>query len=721
MNQENNKPYIVSSLMNEEKRYYYQKYINGEIRLEDIPLKGLSGKVLTYAVEKDPKNLIEFLLNLSEERKISIDLLKYLKMVPILTVKDEYYYRYFKLDPVKNYKKMPVVRRTMQMALDLMEMDPNNIEIIWEKHKSKEICDKAFSYDMNLIRFIPSEHITKEMSEKTIKYNSLLLQYIPFEYRTREMFEYYIKDCASRVRVSISKAINERDWGSNSMYLNFLVIVPREYLTQKIFDEMFELNPLLFVAFPDKFKTTLMCNKIFEIYGDRMIYFIPKRFLYEVTHKTSLKDKTFKEKEDVYYENFKDDPLDRIDYIPLEYRTQRVYDLLFKTGGMYVIDKIPFENRTQEMWDRVVFNARDISVLKDVPEHFITREMCEYLYNLFSTRTEELCFIPSKYLSKEMCIDLLNDNIYENLTRLSLDKLDEEVLSIIVVKLKKMISEGKTLGANRELVKYIVGLYPYLIKAFNKDIVKEIIIEELYSLIVNEGTVENIANKYGISISYIKGVLEDIRDTDVKAYDMIKNILDMNQNKWFYNMQKDVSNLDIIISMLGNIKDNKLDMGQKVKFAYLYIRYIGNSLEEIYNFNYNKYTDKDYRLVDNFFKRVLKYNYIFGVGKDITTVPETKTIEFNNSWLRKYDRNRFFSIKDGNATMERRYGKDSKLLTLDIEKEIINELRISNIPLNDMIVQGAFREYFNGRLNDYIKQFIGYDMEFENKRKERGR
>jgi hypothetical protein len=186
-------------------------------------------------------------------------------------------------------------------------------------------------------------------------------------------------------------------------------------------------------------------------------------------------------------------------------------------------------------------------------------------------------------------------------------------------------------------------------------------------------------------------------------------------------MQSDVSNLDIIIGMLGDIKGNKLDMEQKIKFAYLNMKYINNSLEEIYNFNYNKYSGRDYSKVDGFFKRILKYNYVFGKDRDISTIPEVKTILFNNGWLKKYDRNKFFSIKDGNITMERRYGKDSKLLTLEIEKEIISELVINNIPLNDMVVQGAFREYFNGRLDEYVKKFIGYDIEFENIRKERGR
>ena len=129
-------------------------------------------------------------------------------------------------------------------------------------------------------------------------------------------------------------------------------------------------------------------------------------------------------------------------------------------------------------------------------------------------------------------------------------------------------------------------------------------------------------------------------------------------------------------------------------------------MEEIYSFNFSKYTNVDYSNVTRFFNRVLKYNFI---RSDVATVPEKKTIQFNNGWLRNYDRKRFFAIKKGVPTMERRYGKDSELLTFEIEEKIINVLKSGGIPLSEVIVITAFKEYFNGNLAMYVEKLKRYD------------
>ena len=63
--------------------------------------------------------------------------------------------------------------------------------------------------------------------------------------------------------------------------------------------------------------------------------------------------------------------------------------------------------------------------------------------------------------------------------------------------------------------------------------------------------------------------------------------------------------------------------------------------------------------------------------------------------------------------MEHRYGKNGDLLTLKIEEKIINVLKSEGIPLNEIIVTNAFKEYFNGNLALYVEKLKGYDGEFE--------
>lgn len=69
----------------------------------------------------------------------------------------------------------------------------------------------------------------------------------------------------------------------------------------------------------------------------------------------------------------------------------------------------------------------------------------------------------------------------------------------------------------------------------------------------------------------------------------------------------------------------------------------------------------------------------------------------------------FFAIKNGVCTAVYRYGKDGKLLSLEIEEYIIKRLKEDRIPLNNVIVKGAFREFFNYNLEEYILQLQSYD------------
>lgn len=719
MKQRYDRSYFFNSLMTEDKKDYYQSYIDGQIDFKDIPTESLSGKILIYAMEKEPDKIIEFLLDLSEQKKINLDILKYLKMIPNNLMKDEYYDRYFELNPLKNYLKLPISRRTMKMALRIIEISPNNIEYLLDKHKSREICNRAFAYDIHLIKYIPLENITKDMCEKTIDFDSSLLEYLPKKYITEEMYEKYIIDNAKSARVSIYLASVNELHKNREIYLGFLKNVPSKYITKKTYEEIFRLNPLLFVAFPDDIKTDEMCRRIYDIYGKRVIEFIPISKRWASIYKDDISGKSIDEIKEFYYNLFSVNPLENIDYIPLEYRNQSVYDKLFDVGGIAILDKIPNEFRTKKMWDSVVFNAKDGSILKEIPDKFISRDMCEYLYAIYGIKA--LYFIPKRFLTKEMYVKLINDNIYDNLELLSVDLLDEEILSIIVVKLKKIIKEGKTINASFEVISTLVNVYPFLIRAFNKEVINKIIIKELYLIKLNGGTIENIAKKYEITVSMINTILESLRDTDSETYNNIKSILDMNQDKWLFNMQNDIYNLDIIINLVNIDNSNKLNIIQKTKFAYLYFKYINNSLDDIYNFNYKKYSKINCLVIDKFFRDILRYNYLSNDGNDVGTMLDSDMIKPNNSWLNSYDRNKFFAIKNDKITMEHRYGKSEQLLTLEIEQKVIDELTKNGIPLNDTIVQVAFREYFNNNLDGYIEQFRVYDQEFEAVKKGRGR
>ena len=291
------------------------------------------------------------------------------------------------------------------------------------------------------------------------------------------------------------------------------------------------------------------------------------------------------------------------------------------------------------------------------------------------------------------------------------DMIDVDIISIAKMEMDKMV-ENIDLVERKDLTKLmslIIKLYPKSEEIIynSKD---EEIRKELYSLINNGGTIEGIAERYMIDVSYVNRILDRIKEDDISSYTAIKNVLDINQRSHFLNMINDVKILSFIIESLGKIDVKGLNIEQKLRFTYLCNKYLSYDLEDIYSFDYSKYINGDMSIVTKFFNRVLKYNFIRNGN---ATIPENKTIQFNNSWLRKYNRNKFFAIKNGKATMEHRYGKNGDLLTLEIEEKIINVLKSEGIPLNEIIVTNAFKEYFNGNLALYVEKLKGYDGEFE--------
>ena len=78
-----NKNNFITVVAGDVKKYYNDEYCLNRIKLRDIPIEFLSSNLLMFAIKKEPKNLIEYLLELSENKLIQEDILKYIKMIPI--------------------------------------------------------------------------------------------------------------------------------------------------------------------------------------------------------------------------------------------------------------------------------------------------------------------------------------------------------------------------------------------------------------------------------------------------------------------------------------------------------------------------------------------------------------------------------------------------------------------------------------------------------------
>lgn len=672
--------------MTDEQSNFSSLYLGGHVLLKDVPLEFLSKELLLRAMGRELLVTIEYLFELVEGG-FDIDILYYLNKMPLLTEQQKYYDRFFNLDPVNNYCKLPDAKKTSEMADTLIDLDPGNIKIIYEPHKTLKHCVDAFNYDKNLIRFIPSKFKTREMCEASITHNPELIECVPPSFRDFDMYLHYVRVCASKKGIDLSCVKVYDYFATQNEYLSFLECVPEEYLTQKLYENIFSVNPLMYIVFPFSVRTLRMSKLIYKLYGDVVLRYVPQKFLPEVRSDSSKINGDKTKLSEMYALNFEAGSSYQIKYIPLEYRDQKIYDIYFDKGGVDVLPDIPFDYRTQRMYDSVVLKPVLLDRINGIPDKYITKEiyLCMIKHNL------------SKYLSKMFLIDI-----------------DSEVWAEISSLLKYFISNGKKINVRSEkTMDSIVGSYPELIRAFSDDYVEKRIMNDLILSVSNDETIGSIARKYALSEDYVRNILNKMNSN-------VANAVNAALNEKMYDV---LFRLNMIVLLLGEVKDNKLTREQKIKFAYLFDKYINFSMEEIYRFLYkmSSVNDLHFSNLRLFLESMFKCDYLYGNFLNSDIMVDDETIKLNNSWLDIYSRDRFFAMKNGKMMLERRYGKDSKLLTFDIEKIVIDELVINDIPLRNIIVQGAFRAYFDGDLEKYVKQFVGYADEYEKLNRERER
>lgn len=313
-------------------------------------------------------------------------------------------------------------------------------------------------------------------------------------------------------------------------------------------------------------------------------------------------------------------------------------------------------------------------------------------------------------INERMYINLLKEDLQNQAQFIPTVLYNEKVFSVIIVSLRSLILSGKTIKMNADIFEVILNMYPDLLKAFDEKYVEKTIVKELKEAINSGKTKSDISQKYAISIDEINYIMEEIKTTDINLYDQINSVLSDNEKQKEINMIKDISNLNQIISSLGPIKNNILTTEQKVKFTYLYGKYIHNSLEDIYNGDYKAKSEIDTSKIHSFFTNILKFHHIF---KQTMDPDKVDNIIFNNSWYKDYDRIKFFGMKNGVPTIENKYGKNEELLTLNQEQVIIETLKTENIPLKEFVVKIAFREFFKDNLFEYISKLKSYDQELE--------
>ena len=416
------------------------------------------------------------------------------------------------------------------------------------------------------------------------------------------------------------------------------------------------------------------------------------------------------------YEQFVQiNPFVNLPQVPIEQRTQKMYDIFFEYTLDTHLDMIPKKFLTDAMWKKLIM-LDDKKYFYDAPEECFDYELIVYLAK---KNSYYLDVIPFDSISKDVFLELIR---YD--ARKFLNYLPEKYYTSDVIKEISSIIDKKVdlsmwgFNINSRLNRLIIDYNPPLIKRFTESVFRDIIKMELLYM-TSEGTsIEDIAQKYRVSADSILKAFNTLSITDKKAFAKISSYLSGENSPLLDDqMGTELSKLEKIIQAIGPAKRHTITTEQKVQFAYLTNRYLHVPLEKIFNYNNSSLNQEVSEIVNHFFENVLdhavkydQYNGAFDIRK-ITT---------NNEWYKKFSVSDFFKIKNGNQNIWYYYQNHDNEMTPDMANEIIARLQLEEIPLNYLIVAVAFRKYFLGELDNYINELHSYDMVLKKtKRKKR--
>lgn len=556
------------------------------------------------------------------------------------------------------------------------------LSMIREEYKNQEFYDKLFIIKpTEIFARVPREYRTMDMCNKLLLLDPSFspFELIPIQFRNSIMYKKMI--------------VNAND-------IEVIKDIPLENINQELCNMLFDkFGVVAFDLIPDQFKTGDMCDSVSRNTDDWTVFFkMPKRLLNQ------------------------------------EICNNIFFRSLVKGEAVICFENIPLEYRSTSMCKRIIENSNDSDVLRLIPREQLTKIICDMALIKYSE--ESLEYIPDELKTKEFYISLLDRDFLKYVRYIPSKYYDLEVCSIIALKLKKLKNQITNIEMDLDLCFEVVNIYPELLNVFSNEIRDEIIKRELKILINTNGTLNYISRKYKIDMSIINLVLEQIKEENIDDYYEIKGVLHDNKITYYKTMLGDIENLYNIILIFDDNNGYVLDLEQKIMFAYLYGKCVFNPVKDIYEYCakknfYNNMNEDEMQIysmmskkIMSFLNKYFKYRYVLGDGVSNVDSYEANNISASNRWIKNYNRDDYIKMQDGELVTVSKYGKKEELLTFKIEEEVIFKLGQYNIPLIDVIVGNAFKEYFKGTLDEYIFQLCQYEdivLEIVNKRDKRKR
>lgn len=478
-------------------------------------------------------------------------------------------------------------------------------------------------------------------------------------------------------------------------YLTYVVNyrdIPDEYRNKQTCVALFYGNIDYYVSqIPDEYKSVELCEMLVKKDFNKYFKIVP-----EDCRTIAM-----------YEEYVSLDPAYHINKVPETKRSQKMYDMYFDYTLDNGFENIPKLYRSKRMYHRLIMMDTPYRELyiKTMPKEYIDNRIAIFLlkkdFKFFK-------MLPNDIKNEQLYLDLFEEDINKYLGLLPKKYYTDEMIEAICNKLKGL-DEIKKITIDTPVIDLIISKHPELLSKFSDKIIKRMIEHELYGIINNDDSITTIKNKYHINDFVLKSVLKLIKNENIETYDVLNRVINEEKREYYDKVNQNIEIMDTIITSLGPVTRRTLTADKKIKFVYLTNKYLDFSLEELYSLNYNNEAINYNRKFNSFMENVLDYG-AYAVRNNILV--KIYGISFNNPWLKKFDFNKFFDIRDGKAHSVYKYGKDEKELTLDIANNILAILNEAEIPLNSLIVNLAFRNYFKGTLEDYIKELHSYDLIF---------
>lgn len=658
---------------------------------------------------------------------------------------------------IENIRYVPKKLLTIEIAQKIVFKKPNYIKYIPAICITKEIAHYAFNYNYRNIEFIPDEFKTRAMCINLFEIDPIgMWKYIPEHFKTIKMCQ-IIFEATKDISLIPNRLRTKEMWNKYFLIHNDISKIPESKQTQEMWNTIFYSNPIeSWDKIPELYKSQELCDKIFALTHDISLipeyrytpsileYFlkqngfelskIPKKYwnknLYNYLFMHDYRNiriipTRFITKEMCDYALSKDFA-NMWKYIPIEYRTeapQEKYDKLFELT--HDILQIPSKNQTQEMWN-VVFKLNGCNI-NIIPIDWRTSEMID-LFNKMYIQHDNKINEQTKYY------DLLNNNpvlcfekcppylrtreLYSKLIQIDVSKYmqyvpdeycDEEMIDLTYNEISKLFNSKSKIKNDSLLLKLTLKKYPSILKVMGYDILYRIVVDSLLLIVQNGGTLEYISKKYDISTYRINAIINRLEFKDKEKYQLIKDKLKENAELWLQRMEHDCSNLCEIIDSLGEVDNSFLPIDKKIKFSYLYYKRIYNPIESIYDFakryENNNWSGKIIKFLDNVFKYDLLNN-------SVISQEAYDSYTFNNTWIDRFNKRKFLKLTDDISNFS--YTYNGIEITTDMIDKIVKILVHEDIPLSNVIVRVALKEYINNNLDKYISYLHSLDIMLEN-------